>query len=73
MERSSEDRISRSYLGVLRGFHQTPDTDKLCICLCGCIRLVLYNPTTNHKHDMILDDYALQSIFVPISARLTST
>lgn len=59
-----EDRISKSCRGSIRGFHSTPDTNKLCICLVGSIRFVIFDPKTRKKFDFVLNDDNLKSIYV---------
>lgn len=60
-----EDRISRSYNRVLRGFHGDSYTSKLCICLHGAIRLVAWDIKRQEKTDILLNDLYLKKVYIP--------
>ena len=61
----SEDRISKSYYNVIRGFHGDKITGKLCICLYGCIKLIAWNIEKKEKTEIYLEEYNLQSVYIP--------
>lgn len=62
-----QDKISRSYRGVIRGFHGDDKTWKLITCLYGKIKLVTYNIDSNIRMSYILngDDEKSISVLVP--------
>lgn len=62
-----QDKISKSYQGVIRGFHGDDKTWKLISCLYGKIKLITYNIDDNEKREYILDgdDQQSTSILVP--------
>lgn len=62
-----QDKISKSYQGVIRGFHGDDITWKLITCLYGRIKLITYDVDTNLKKEYILDgdDAKSTSVLVP--------
>lgn len=50
-----QDKISKSYKGVIRGFHGDRTTWKLITCLHGRIKLVTYDLYSSTKKEYILD------------------
>ncbi len=50
-----QDKVSKSFQGVIRGFHGDSKTWKLIACLQGKIKLVTYNVDTDEKNVYILD------------------
>ncbi len=59
-----QDKISKSYKGVIRGFHGDDKTWKLITCLDGVILLVTYDIFSDKKNRYILDGDDEQSISV---------
>lgn len=62
-----QDKISKSFQGVIRGFHGDNVTWKLITCLQGKVKLVTYNVDTDEKKVYILDGDGVtnNSILVP--------
>ena len=62
-----QDKISKSYQGVIRGFHGDTKTWKLITCLQGKVKLVTFNVDTDEKNVYFLDGDAqeTQSILIP--------
>lgn len=62
-----QDKISRSYKGVIRGFHGDDKTWKLITCLYGKVKLVTYDIYQDIKSSYILsgEDKECISILVP--------
>ena len=62
-----QDKISKSFQGVIRGFHGDDKTWKLISCLHGRIKLITYNVDNDVKNVYILDgdDPINASILVP--------
>jgi dTDP-4-dehydrorhamnose 3,5-epimerase len=60
-----EDRFSRSKRGVIRGFHGDSTTWKLCTCIYGSLRLVLWDINSEHRQEFILTDENKKQILVP--------
>ena len=62
-----QDKVSKSYQGVIRGFHGDANTYKLISCLHGKIKLVTYDIYSDEKQSYILDgdDKNFTSILVP--------
>ncbi len=62
-----QDKISKSFQGVIRGFHGDNNTWKLISCLHGKIKLVTYNIDNDEKCVYILDSDAAnnKTILVP--------
>ena len=62
-----QDKISKSYQGVIRGFHGDDTTWKLITCLHGKVKLVTFNVDTDEKNAYFLDgdDRETNSILVP--------
>ena len=50
-----QDKISKSFQGVIRGFHGDNNTWKLITCLQGKVKLVTYNVDTNDRNIYYLD------------------
>ena len=50
-----QDKVSKSYQGVIRGFHGDTKTWKLITCLQGKIKLITYNVDKDIKNSVILD------------------
>ena len=50
-----QDKISKSFQGVVRGFHGDDKTWKMICCLQGRIKLVTYNVDNDEKNVYILD------------------
>lgn len=61
-----QDRISKSYQGVIRGFHGDNKTWKLITCLYGKIKFVTYDLDSETKSEYILDGNSEQSISILI-------
>lgn len=51
-----EDRVSKSVKNTIRGFHGDSKTYKLCTCLYGSLRLIVYDLLSGKKDDLILDE-----------------
>ena len=64
-----QDKISKSFQGVIRGFHGDDKTWKLIACLQGKIKLVTYNVDTDQKNVYILDGDDPESTSVLIGPR----
>lgn len=64
-----QDKISKSYRGVIRGFHGDDKTWKLISCLYGKIKLVTYNINSGAKESYILDGDDTDSASILISPR----
>ncbi len=62
-----QDKISKSFQGVIRGFHGDNETWKLISCLYGKIKLITYNVDNDKKKIYILDseDTINKSVLVP--------
>lgn len=62
-----QDKISKSFQGVVRGFHGDAKTWKLITCLYGKIKLITYDVDKKHKDVYFLDgdDIEFKSILVP--------
>ena len=62
-----QDKISKSFQGVIRGFHGDDKTWKLISCLHGKIKLITYNVDNDEKNVYILDgdDPINASVLVP--------
>lgn len=62
-----QDKISKSFQGVIRGFHGDNTTWKLITCIHGKIKLVTYSIDEMKKEEYILDgdDIESKSILVP--------
>jgi len=59
-----EDRISYSKYGTIRGFHGDAVTWKLCVCIKGSIKLVVWDIKKQDKYEFNLNEN-LRSILVP--------
>jgi dTDP-4-dehydrorhamnose 3,5-epimerase len=64
-----QDKISKSFQGVIRGFHGDNTTWKFITCLYGKIKLITYNIDADIKNTYILDGDDKDSISVLISPR----
>lgn len=64
-----QDKVTRSYKGVIRGFHGDNKTYKLISCLYGTIKLVAYDIDTNEKKEYILDSESPEHISVLVPPR----
>lgn len=51
-----EDRISKSYFNTIRGFHGDNKTYKLCTCLQGMFKLVVYDLLTSRREEIVLTE-----------------
>ena len=62
-----QDKVSRSFQGVIRGFHGDNETWKLISCLSGKVKLVTYDIDTDEKEVYFLDgdDPVATSVLVP--------
>jgi dTDP-4-dehydrorhamnose 3,5-epimerase len=62
-----EDKVSKSFQGVIRGFHGDDKTWKLLTCIYGTIKFVTYNIDNGCKNTYILDGDSPESrsILVP--------
>ena len=62
-----QDKITKSFQGVIRGFHGDDKTWKLIACLSGKIKLITYNVDTDEKAVYYLDgdDPVSRSVLVP--------
>ena len=62
-----QDKVSKSFQGVIRGFHGDNKTWKLMTCLYGKIKLITYNVDNDKKNVYFLnsDDDISKSILVP--------
>jgi len=60
-----EDRFSKSHYGVLRGFHGDHTTFKLCTCVYGELRLVLWDIRNQKKYEYTLSDQNKLQVLVP--------
>ena len=65
-----QDKISKSYQGVIRGFHGDDKTWKLISCLHGKIKLVTYDVDNDHKEEYILNGDDKQSISILVPPRV---
>ena len=62
-----QDKISKSFQGVIRGFHGDNKTWKLITCLHGKVKLITYDVDNDVKNTYILDgdDKISKSVLVP--------
>lgn len=65
-----QDKISKSYQGVIRGFHGDGQTWKLITCLHGDIKLITYNIDTDEKLEYNLSGDSKESISVLVPPRV---
>ena len=65
-----QDKITKSYEGVIRGFHGDSRTYKLISCLHGKIRLITYDIETDLKSEYILDGDGEESISILVPPRV---
>jgi dTDP-4-dehydrorhamnose 3,5-epimerase len=64
-----QDKISKSFQGVIRGFHGDNSTWKLITCLHGRIKLVTYNIDNDDKNVYYLDADDPETVSVLIAPR----
>tara|TARA_R110002020_G_scaffold130106_3_gene291196 strand:- start:2838 stop:3332 length:495 start_codon:yes stop_codon:yes gene_type:complete len=62
-----QDKISKSYQGVIRGFHADKHISKLITCLHGKVRFITYDFKTDKKQDYTLDgdSKTSESVLIP--------
>jgi dTDP-4-dehydrorhamnose 3,5-epimerase len=62
-----QDKISKSFQGVVRGFHGDNKTWKLISCIYGQVKLVTYDLDSDKRNSYILDGDSAEnkSILVP--------
>lgn len=65
-----QDKISKSYQGVIRGFHGDGITWKLITCLYGKIKLITYDVDTDVKEEYILDGDDKESVSILVPPRV---
>lgn len=65
-----QDKISKSYQGVIRGFHGDNETWKLITCLHGNLKLITYNIDTDEKIEYNLDGESKDSISILVPPRV---
>ena len=64
-----QDKISKSFQGVIRGFHGDDKTWKLITCLYGKIKLVTYDLDTDKRNKFYLDGDDKNSVSVLVPPR----
>tara|TARA_R110000737_G_scaffold334701_1_gene353102 strand:+ start:58 stop:552 length:495 start_codon:yes stop_codon:yes gene_type:complete len=62
----AQDKISKSYQGVIRGFHADKNTWKLITCIQGKVKFITYDFRTDEKNQYILDGDSGASVSVLI-------
>ena len=72
-----QDKISKSYQGVIRGFHGDDVTWKLITCLYGRLKLITYDVDTDIKEEYILDGDIIEAsldslVYTPHKTRLSA-
>ena len=65
-----QDKISKSYQGVIRGFHGDNKTWKLITCLYGKVKLVTYDIDDDCKNEYVLDADSKESTSILIGPRV---
>jgi len=65
-----QDKISKSFQGVIRGFHGDDKTWKLISCLHGTVKLVTYNLDNDMKNEYILNGDSNKSMAVLVPPRV---
>ena len=65
-----QDKISKSYQGVIRGFHGDDITWKLITCLYGRLKLITYDVDTNVKEEYMLDGDDKESVSILVPPRV---
>lgn len=65
-----QDKISKSYQGVIRGFHGDDITWKLITCLYGRLKLITYDVDTDVKKEYILDGDDKESVSILVPPRV---
>lgn len=64
-----QDKISKSFQGVIRGFHGDDKTWKLITCLYGKIKLVTYDLDSDKRNEFYLDGDEKNSVSVLVPPR----
>jgi dTDP-4-dehydrorhamnose 3,5-epimerase len=64
-----QDKISKSFQGVIRGFHGDDKTWKLITCLYGKIKLVTYDLDADERNEFYLDGDEKNSVSVLVPPR----
>ena len=65
-----QDKISKSYQGVIRGFHGDDITWKLITCLYGRLKLITYDVDKDIKEEYILDGDSKDSVSILVPPRV---
>lgn len=65
-----QDKISKSYQGVIRGFHGDDVTWKLITCLHGRLKLITYDVDKDVKEEYILDGDDKESVSILVPPRV---
>jgi dTDP-4-dehydrorhamnose 3,5-epimerase len=65
-----QDKISKSYQGVIRGFHGDDVTWKLITCLYGSLKLITYDVDKDVKEEYILDGDDKESVSILVPPRV---
>lgn len=65
-----QDKISKSFQGVIRGFHGDNKTWKLISCLYGRIKFVTYDIDNDAKETYILDGDSKESVSILVPPRV---
>jgi dTDP-4-dehydrorhamnose 3,5-epimerase-like enzyme len=65
-----QDKISKSYQGVIRGFHGDDVTWKLITCLHGRLKLITYDVDRDVKEEYILDGDDKESVSILVPPRV---
>jgi len=65
-----QDKIAKSYQGVIRGFHGDDVTWKLITCLYGRLKLITYDVDTDVKEEYILDGDDKESVSILVPPRV---
>ena len=60
-----EDRISKSKLGAIRGFHGDDKTWKYCCCLVGGFKLVIFDLNSKITLDFFLSEEDDKCVLIP--------
>ena len=62
-----QDKVSKSYQGVIRGFHADEKIWKLVTCLHGRVKFVTYDLEQEYKQEYILEGDSPSSVSVLIA------
>lgn len=65
-----QDKISKSYQGVIRGFHGDDLTWKLITCLYGRLKLITYDVDADVKEEYVLDGDDKESVSILVPPRV---